>query len=572
MKSTVKEIQNDLKRSLFWSNKKLLFGSFFFTTSLELVTVCSPYITSILMNSAVLGSFNDFLQGCLFAAILTISAITNKLVVRYFVPNYLYHAANSYRNTAFKYMLKKGINSFEASGSSVYVSALTNDLNTIETTYLEQMFSLVSDSISFIVALIMLMVQSIPLTMVAIAASILPLIIGVKLGGTLGKIQKESSAKTSQFIAQVTDLVKGFPLIKAYGATKAAVRLFEEDNNALEKSKRESRKTTRFINTLSWSAFGLSQWAVLIAGTYLCISNQGVTPGVILMATLLMNYISLPLQTIPPVLASRKASNDLILKFSETLADNEEEEGQQTLDKVTEGIVINNLSFAYEQNKAVLKNLSIKLLPNKSYAIVGISGSGKSTLFNLLMGGNLSYQGNIFYDSLELRTIDKKSLYQNVSLVQQENFLFNASIEDNITMFENHSKDAISQACEKAGLTDFIKQNKLSYQCGEAGSNLSGGERQRICIARSLLKGSRVLFFDEATSALDHSTTDQIINSITNLKGTLRLVITHNLEEAQLKKFDEIIVMKEGSIIEKGSFEELMQQNHYFKALYTLEQ
>ena len=550
MKSNVKEIQNDLKRSLFWSNKKLLLGSFFFTTSLELVTVCSPYITSILMNSAVSGSFNDFLQGCLFAAILTISAITNKLVVRYFVPNYLYHAANSYRNTAFKYMLKKGINSFEASGSSVYVSALTNDLNTIETTYLEQMFSLVSDSISFIVALIMLMVQSIPLTMVAIAASILPLIIGVKLGGTLGKIQKESSAKTSQFIAQVTDLVKGFPLIKAYGATKAAVRLFEKDNTALESSKRESRKTTRFINTLSWSAFGLSQWAVLIA-------------GVILMATLLMNYISLPLQTIPPVLASRKASNDLILKFSETLAENKEEEGQQVLDKVTKGIVINNLSFGYEQNKAVLKNLSIKLLPNKSYAIVGISGSGKSTLFNLLMGGNLSYQGDIFYDSLELRTIDKKSLYQNVSLVQQENFLFNASIEDNITMFESHSKDAISQACEKAGLTDFIKQNKLSYQCGEAGSNLSGGERQRICIARSLLKGSKVLFFDEATSALDHSTTDQIINSITNLSDTLRLVITHNLEEAQLKKC---------SIIEMGSFEELMQQNHYFKALYTLEQ
>ena len=300
----------------------------------------------------------------------------------------------------------------------------------------------------------------------------------------------------------------------------------------LKAQKRESRKTTRFINTLSWSAFGLSQWAVLIAGTYLCISNQGVTPGVILMATLLMNYISLPLQTIPPVLASRKASNDLILKFSETLADNEEEEGQQTLDKVTKGIVINNLSFAYEQNKAVLKNLSIKLLPNKSYAIVGISGSGKSTLFNLLMGGNLSYQGNIFYDSLELRTIDKKSLYQNVSLVQQENFLFNASIEDNITMFENHSKDAISQACEKAGLTDFIKQNKLSYQCGEAGSNLSGGERQRICIARSLLKGSRVLFFDEADSFLGKriqnvsNSSDQAINSL----RSQMLILLENFE------------------------------------------
>lgn len=104
------------------------------------------------------------------------------------------------------------------------------------------MFSLVSDSISFIVALIMLMVQSIPLTMVAIAASILPLIIGVKLGGTLGKIQKESSAKTSQFIAQVTDLVKGFPLIKAYGATKAAVRLLRKTIPLLKAQKEKVEK------------------------------------------------------------------------------------------------------------------------------------------------------------------------------------------------------------------------------------------------------------------------------------------------------------------------------------------
>lgn len=572
MNDDAKEIQYKLRRSLFWDNKGLLFGSFFFKTSFDLVTVCSPYITSVLMNAAVSGSTNDFIRGCIFAAMLTVTAIVNRFIIRYFVPEYLYHAANSYRNVAFKYMLKKGINSFEQDGSSAYISALINDLNSIETTYLEDMFTLAADSISFVVALIMLLVQSVPLTLVAIAASILPLIISVKLGGALGEIQKRSSEKASEFIAQVSDLVKGFPLIKAYGASKAALKLFKADNSALETTKRERRRTSTFINILSWSAFGLSQWAVLIAGTYLCITNQGVTPGVILMATLLMNYISLPLQTIPPILAARKASNDLISKFADLLASNKESEGADELNTVEHGITVSGLSFAYEEDAPVLRNITVEFAPKKSYAIVGASGSGKSTLFNLLMGGYLTYQGNIFYDGLELKGINKKSLYQNVSLVQQENFLFNASIQDNITMFGNHPEDAIMDACRRAGLAEFIEKNGLDYRCGEGGSNLSGGERQRVCIARSLLKGSKVLLLDEATSALDHATADQIISSITNLTDTTRIVITHNLEEAQLTKFDEILVMKDGRLVEKGTFDELMAHNDYFKALYTLEQ
>ena len=572
MNDDAKEIQYKLRRSLFWDNKGLLFGSFFFKTSFDLVTVCSPYITSVLMNAAVSGSTNDFIRGCIFAAMLTVTAIVNRFIIRYFVPEYLYHAANSYRNVAFKYMLKKGINSFEQDGSSAYISALTNDLNSIETTYLEDMFTLAADSISFVVALIMLLVQSVPLTLVAIAASILPLIISVKLGGALGEIQKRSSEKASEFIAQVSDLVKGFPLIKAYGASKAALKLFKADNSALETTKRERRRTSTFINILSWSAFGLSQWAVLIAGTYLCITNQGVTPGVILMATLLMNYISLPLQTIPPILAARKASNDLISKFADLLASNKESEGADELDTVEHGITVSGLSFAYEEDAPVLRDITVEFAPKKSYAIVGASGSGKSTLFNLLMGGYLTYQGNIFYDGLELKGINKKSLYQNVSLVQQENFLFNASIQDNITMFGNHPKDAVMDACRRAGLTEFIEKNGLDYRCGEGGSNLSGGERQRVCIARSLLKGSKVLLLDEATSALDHATADQIISSITNLTDTTRIVITHSLEEAQLTKFDEILVMKDGRLVEKGTFDELMAHDDYFKALYTLEQ
>ena len=573
MNDDAKEIQYKLRRSLFWDNKGLLFGGFFFYILLFATTVFSPLIASNIVNAAVAQSVSGILFFIALDILMTIATIVIRMTLRHLVPKFIYQACTKYRNTAFQYLLAKKISSFEGGGGSDYISALTNDIYSIETSYLEKMFLLAGKCIAFVIALTMLFIQSIPLAIVAIISSIFPLAVSItRLGDRLASDQKGASDGASTFVAQISDLIKGFPLIKSFDAGSSALRLFNLDNANLEKAKQCYRKTDRLIMIVGTAAFDVSQGAVLGFGAYLCATNQGVTPGGILMAALLMGYIGLPFEEVPPVLAARKASYKLIDKLAGLLAEETEEEGTASLSSVTDAITVNNVSFGYDKNTPVLKNISITFGAKKSYAVVGASGSGKSTLLNLLMGGYPTYTGTISYDSLELKTITRKSLYQNVSLVQQECFLFDASVKDNVTMFGDYPDNIIMDACRRAGLAEFIEKNGLDYRCGEGGSNLSGGERQRVCIARSLLKGSKVLLLDEATSALDHATADQIISSITNLTDTTRIVITHSLEEAQLTKFDEILVMKDGRLVEKGTFDELMAHDDYFKALYTLEQ
>ena len=491
MNDDAKEIQYKLRRSLFWDNKGLLFGGFFFYILLFATTVFSPLIASNIVNAAVAQSVSGILFFIALDILMTIATIVIRMTLRHLVPKFIYQACTKYRNTAFKYLLAKKISSFEGGGGSDYISALTNDIYSIETSYLEKMFLLAGKCIAFVIALTMLFIQSIPLAIVAIISSIFPLAVSItRLGDRLASDQKGASDGASTFVAQISDLIKGFPLIKSFDAGSSALRLFNLDNANLEKAKQCYRKTDRLIMIVGTAAFDVSQGAVLGFGAYLCATNQGVTPGGILMAALLMGYIGLPFEEVPPVLAARKASYKLIDKLAGLLAEETEEEGTVGLSSVTDAITVNNVSFGYDKNTPVLKNISITFGAKKSYAVVGASGSGKSTLLSLLMGGYPTYTGTISYDSLELKTITRKSLYQNVSLVQQECFLFDASVKDNVTMFGDYPDNLIMDACNRAGLAEFIEKNGLDYRCGEGGSNLSGGERQRICIARSLLKGS----------------------------------------------------------------------------------
>lgn len=233
---------------------------------------------------------------------------------------------------------------------------------------------------------------------------------------------------------------------------------------------------------------------------------------------------------------------------------------------------LKNVTFGYEENCDILHDINTTFDAGKKYAIVGASGSGKSTLLNLLMASHGNYTGEIRYDGYEVKEISSESLYDIVSMIQQNVFVFNASIRDNITMFHEFLKAEVDRAIELSGLSKLIAERGEDYLCGENGNGLSGGEKQRISIARSLLKKSQVLLVDEATAALDAETAFQVSNAILGLDDITSIVVTHSLDEGLLKQYDDIITLKNGSIVERGTFDELIAEKGYFYSLYTISQ
>lgn len=294
------------------------------------------------------------------------------------------------------------------------------------------------------------------------------------------------------------------------------------------------------------------------------------TAGVLIAFVNMMGALVAPLGVMPQLMAGRKAAIGLIDKMERILSENTKEtDSGKIIKNFGGGIALKNVSVGYTEED-VLKDISLQLNAGKSYAIVGASGSGKSTLLDLIMGNFSDYKGEVSFDEVELKEINLNSLYDLISVIQQNVFIFDSTIRENITMFKEFPEEEMKRAMELSGLKKLLEEKGEDYLCGENGCNLSGGERQRISIARCLLRNSSILVADEATAALDAKTAYEVIDAILDMKEMTRIVVTHQLEEHILKRYDEIIVMKNGRIEEKGSFEELLANKKYFYSLYNV--
>lgn len=565
-----KKKSREFRCRLFYKNKMCFIASVIMTIVMSFLNLMISWLIQQIMDSMANQNMQSAVRCAWIAASVVIAYTVANAVYRAVYPRFLQRAMQQYRDYAFSRLTQKSLRSFSKEGTALYVSALTNDCTSIENNYLAATFTLIELLFCFWGALIMMLYYSPVMLVLAVALSFLPVAVSMKAGNRLTEQEKEISKKNERFVSIVNELLSGFPVIKSFRAETQASRLFSQRNEQAEEAKKNKRRTEQLISLLANDAGIIAQMGIFLAGAWLAISNKGVTAGVVIVFVQLMNYILNPISQVPLLWSNRKAAIALMEKLSDALSENVREEGREKLNGFSEKIEVKDLTYGYEPESHVLKDLDVQFDAGKSYAIVGGSGSGKSTLLNLLMGSSSNYQGEICIDGVSIKNIESESLYQLMTSVQQNVFVFNDTIRNNVTMFHEFPDKEVTLALERSGLSEFIEKRGEDFVCGENGANLSGGERQRISIARALLRKSPILLVDEATAALDAATARAVSFSILNLVGMTRIVVTHRLEEAILRRYDKILVMKNGTICEQGNFDTLMQQKGQFYSLFQI--
>ena len=487
-------------------------------------------------------------------------------------PRFLARAIRQYREFAFRRLTEKSISSFRDESTASYLSAMTNDAASIEADDLSQQLSILTKLATALGALAMMLYYSPLLTAAAIGLTLLPLVASLLTGRQLQAAERRVSDRNRDFTAALTDCLNGFSVVKTFRAEKEIFILFAKSNRALEQEKFHKNRIKRLIGMIGALTGVIAQLGVFLIGAGMALRGYGLTAGTVILFVNLMNFLIEPVATLPGLLAARRAARGLIDKLAAALEKDDGAGGTAQLPPLKNSLCLEHVCFGYEDGKDVLHDVSAVFESGKSYAIVGGSGSGKSTLLRLLTASSTGYRGDIRFDGNELRTIAPESLYAQLSIIQQNVFVFDASLRDNITMFRDFPAPALDSAIDRAHLRQLVTERGESYPCGAGGKGLSGGEKQRVSIARSLLKQSSILLADEMTAALDAQTAHEVTSDLLSLDGPTRIVVTHALEEALLRRYDGILVLKDGRIAEQGRFDDLMAKKGYFYALFTVSQ
>ena len=382
--------------------------------------------------------------------------------------------------------------------------------------------------------------------------------------------------KTNEKVAGfVSELVRGCRDIKMLSAEDSFMRELEGKIVDLNDERYKMLKTdskyslTRDFMLDSFDTILIALLVYLIFTKQLVVATALVIYNYMGRVTSIVTFFSMLLEK----LKDFNLSAERIFSILESPEFPKEKFGTKHLSKVKGNFEFKNVTFSYNDEQPVLKNISFKVKANETVAFVGKSGAGKTTIFNLLCKMYELKKGVITIDGEDIKTLDKSSIRDNITIISQNPYIFNLSIKDNLRLVkENLTDEEMIEACKLACLDDFINTlpNKYDTIVGEGGISLSGGQRQRLAIARALVQKTEIILFDEATSALDNETQMQIQQAIDNLKKDYTiLIIAHRL--STIINSDHILFLNNGQIEDIGTHEELLQKNKNYKNLYEAE-
>ena len=383
------------------------------------------------------------------------------------------------------------------------------------------------------------------------------------------KIVQESLSNLSSFSQEI---FTGIKIVKSYSMQASNTDKFEEISQINKENQVSLAKMQALFFPLMILLIGVSNIFVIYIGGKQYLDGSIESIGIIAEFIIYVNMLTWPVASlgwissiVQQAEASQKRINEFLIEKSEI------KNAKNGIKKVNGKIEFKNIFFKYtDSNVQALNGISFLIKPKSSLGIIGVTGSGKTTALKLITRSYNTSSGEILLDDHSLNKIDLIHLRENIGVVPQDSFLFSDTIINNIRFGnEKASKKEIEKVCEIAGIHKEILKFKDQYNTmlGERGVNLSGGQKQRVCIARALVKKPKILIMDDCLSALDTETEEKIIKSLNEyIKDTTTIISSHRISSIQ--NLDKIIVLNDGKIIQKGSHEELINENGYYKQLY----
>ena len=487
------------------------------------------------------------------------------------------HITFDMRNQMFRHLQKMSQRFFTSSNQGDIITRMTSDIDGVESVITNTFKSILSNSITLVFALIAMFQKNWILALLGIAVIPLFVIPTRKAGKTRWTLTREAQDCNDEVngILNETLSVSGQLLVKLFGKEDQEYQRYEEVNRRMIKLHIKERMAGRWFFVVLTTVTSIGPMLLYLVGGILMMKyDSSITVGDITVLVALLGKTYMPVNSLLNIQVDWIRSMALftrIFEYFDMKIEIENPKDAVIPDTASGEVEFKNVDFSYDEDRKILKNISFKLESGRSVAIVGPSGSGKSTIINLIPRLYDVKSGTVSFDGVDVRRLDLNFLRKNVGVVSQETYLFNGSIRDNLLYAKpDATEEEMIEVCRKANIYEFIENQEKGFDTlvGNRGLKLSGGEKQRLSIARVLLKNPALLIFDEATSALDSISESKIQEAIDPIiKERTSILIAHRL--STILAADEILVVKDGEIVERGHHKELVDLGGVYTELYN---